>query len=84
MSSRPANRLSTRLASYCVRNPLIYLYTALLGTLSLLSSIFDRSGRIQHTLARLWSWLILHTSSTPLTVAGLIDFDLTPLHDLGF
>ncbi len=71
MSSRPQTRLSTRLASYLVRNPLIYLYTALLGTLSLLSSFFDRSGSIQHNFARLWSGLILRTSSAPLTVEGL-------------
>ncbi len=71
MSSRPQTRLSTRLASYLVRNPLIYLYTALLGTLSLLSSFFDRSGSIQHNFARLWSWLILRTSSAPLAVEGL-------------
>ncbi len=77
MSSRPQTRLSTRLASYLVRNPLIYLYTAVLGTLSLLSSFFDHPGRIQHNLARLWSWLILRTGSTPLTVQGLDRLDLT-------
>jgi 1-acyl-sn-glycerol-3-phosphate acyltransferase len=59
-----------------VRNPLIYLYTAFLGTLSLLSSIFDRSGRVQHELARMWSWLILRTSSSPLLVEGLDRIDL--------
>jgi 1-acyl-sn-glycerol-3-phosphate acyltransferase len=77
MSPRRSNRLSTRLVSYLVRNPLIYLYTAVLGTFSLLSSFIDRSGRIQHNLARLWSWLILRTSSTPLTVQGLDRADLT-------
>jgi 1-acyl-sn-glycerol-3-phosphate acyltransferase len=77
MSSRPRTRLSTRLASYLVRDPLIYLYTVVLGTLSLLSSIFDRSGRVQHGLARLWSWLILRTSSSPLQVEGLDRIDLT-------
>jgi 1-acyl-sn-glycerol-3-phosphate acyltransferase len=75
MSSRPAPRLSTRLASYFVRNPLIYLYTSVLGTLSLLSSFFDRSGRIQHGFARLWSWLILRTASSPLTVEGVDAID---------
>jgi 1-acyl-sn-glycerol-3-phosphate acyltransferase len=77
MSSRPAPRLSIRLASYLVRNPLIYLYTTVLGTLSLLSSFVDRSGRIQHGFARLWSWLILRTSSTPLRVHGLDAIDLS-------
>ena len=77
MSLRPPTRLSTRLASYLVRNPLIYLYTVILGTLSLLSSFFDHAGRVQHKLARLWSWLILRTASTPLTVQGLDRIDLT-------
>jgi 1-acyl-sn-glycerol-3-phosphate acyltransferase len=76
MSSRPQTRLSTRLASYLVRNPLIYLYTVILGTLSLLSSFFDHAGRIQHNLARLWSWLILRTASSPLAVQGLDRIDL--------
>lgn len=76
MSLRPPFRLSTRLASYLVRNPLIYLYTVVLGTVSLLSSVFDRSGRVQHKLARLWSWLILRTSSSPLEVVGLDRIDL--------
>ena len=77
MSPHPPNRLSTRLASYLVRNPLNYLYTAVLGTLSLISSLFDRSGRTQHGFARLWSRLILHTASSPLTVQGLDRIDLT-------
>jgi 1-acyl-sn-glycerol-3-phosphate acyltransferase len=77
MSQRSTDRISTRLASYLVRNPLIYLYTAVLGTLSLLSSLFDSSGRIQHNFARLWSRWILLTSSTSLTVTGLDRIDLT-------
>ena len=75
MSSRPKPRWPIRIASYLVRNPLIWSYTAILGTLSLISSFFDRSGRMQHGFARLWSWLILRTSSTPLTVEGLEHID---------
>jgi len=51
-------------------DPLIWLYTVILGTLSLLSSLVDRSGRIQHGFARLWSWLILHTIFSPVQVTG--------------
>lgn len=69
--------IGTRVVSVLVRDPLIYLYTIVLGTLSLLSSIFDRAGRIQHGFARLWSWLILKTSGAPLTVEGLEKLDLT-------
>ena len=65
----------TRIVSVVIRDPLIYVYTVVLGTLSLLSSFFDRSGRIQHGFARLWSRLILVTSQTPLTVEGLGKID---------
>lgn len=61
-------------------DPLIYLYTVVLGSLSLLSSLFDRSGRIQHGFARLWSWLILHTIGSPARVEGLDRIDLSRPH----
>ncbi len=59
-----------RLRSYLVQDPLIWVYTVVLGTLSLLSSLFDRGGRIQHSFARLWSWLILKTSLCSVQVFG--------------
>ncbi len=54
---------------------LIWSYTIVLGTLSLLSSLFDRSGRVQHRFARLWSWLILKTTLSPTRVAGMERLD---------
>jgi 1-acyl-sn-glycerol-3-phosphate acyltransferase len=65
----------TRIVSVLIRDPLIYFYTVVLGTLSLLSSFFDKTGEIQHGFARLWSRLILVTSQTPLTVEGLDKID---------
>jgi 1-acyl-sn-glycerol-3-phosphate acyltransferase len=41
-----------------------------MGTLSLLSSFFDRDGTIQHWFARSWSWLILKTIFSTVTVVG--------------
>lgn len=67
--------IGTRIVSVLVRDPLIYLYTIVLGTLSLLSSFFDPTGKIQHGFARIWSWLILKTSQTPLTIEGLENLD---------
>ncbi|MBZ5665663.1 MAG: 1-acyl-sn-glycerol-3-phosphate acyltransferase [Acidobacteriia bacterium] len=61
----------SRLRSYFILSPLIWLYTIILGTLSLLSSLFDRSGRIQHNLACLWSWLILKTILSPVKITGV-------------
>lgn len=70
--SRPANRHGwpSRLRSYFFIDPLVWVYTLVLGTISLLCSLFDRSGRIQHNLARAWSWLIMKTIFSPVTVTG--------------
>jgi len=51
-------------------NLLIYAYTAVCGTLSLVGSLFDARGRWQHGCARLWSWLILKTSGIRVHVEG--------------
>jgi len=56
--------------SIFVLDVLIYIYTVVLGTLSLMSSLFDRGGRIQHGFARIWSWLILKTILSPVRVVG--------------
>jgi 1-acyl-sn-glycerol-3-phosphate acyltransferase len=57
--------------------PLIYLYTAALGTLSLLFSLGDGSGRAQHWCARIWSRLILKTTLSPVTTEMAAPFDLS-------
>jgi 1-acyl-sn-glycerol-3-phosphate acyltransferase len=51
--------------------PLIYSYTAVCGTFSLLGSLFDAHGSWQHAWARAWSWLILKTSGIRVRVEGL-------------
>ena len=52
-------------------NLLIYFYTAVCGTVSLVGSLFDAGGRWQHACARTWSWLILKTSGIRVRVEGL-------------
>jgi len=52
-------------------NLLIYFYTAVCGSASLLGSVFDAKGRWQHACARTWSWLILRTSGIRVRVEGL-------------
>jgi 1-acyl-sn-glycerol-3-phosphate acyltransferase len=61
----------SRLRSYFILDPLIWAYTLVLGSLSLACSLFDRSGRVQHNLARLWSWLIMKTILSPVRVTGM-------------
>jgi len=75
-TGRVQNALSF-LRSILIFDPLIWLYTLVLATLSLLSSLFDRSGRVQHGFARLWSWLILKTAMCPVSVYGLDTLDTT-------
>ena len=61
----------SRLRSYFILDPLIWAYTLILGTISLICSLFDRNGRIQHNLARFWSWLIMKTILSPVKVTGM-------------
>lgn len=56
---------------------MIWIYTVILAGLSLISSLFDRSGRVQQGFARFWSWLILKTAMCPLQVSGLAGLDLS-------
>ena len=60
----------SHLRSYFIIDPLIWAYTIVLGTISLLTSLFDPDGRLQHNLARAWSWLIMKTILSPVTVTG--------------
>ena len=61
---------ASALRSYLFIDPLIWVYTLGLGTVSLLVSFVDRDGRMQHNLARAWSWLIMKTIFSPVTVTG--------------
>lgn len=51
--------------------PCITIYTAVLGTMSLVSSVFDRRGYFAHWCARTWSRLILATSGVRVVARGL-------------
>jgi len=51
--------------------PAISLYTIVLGTLSLGSSLFEKSGYFAHWCARTWSRLILKTTGVTVDVKGL-------------
>jgi 1-acyl-sn-glycerol-3-phosphate acyltransferase len=62
--------LLSRLRSYLFFAPLIYLYTGAMGTLSLLSSLSDREGRIQHWFAHTWARMILKTALVRVSVEG--------------
>jgi 1-acyl-sn-glycerol-3-phosphate acyltransferase len=61
----------SRLRSYFIFAPLIYFYTGIMGSLSLLSSFFDRGGRMQHWFARAWARMILKTAFVRVHIEGL-------------
>ncbi len=55
--------------------PVVSLYTIVLGTASLLSTLVDRRGTFGHRCARTWAWLILKTTGVTVTVSGLEHFE---------
>jgi 1-acyl-sn-glycerol-3-phosphate acyltransferase len=50
--------------------PAIGIYTIVLGTTSILSSLVDPSGDFGHRCARAWAWLVLRTTGVRVTVRG--------------
>jgi hypothetical protein len=65
----------SRLRSYLILDPLIWLYTLVMGVLALPGGLFDRSGRRLHWFSRAWSWLIVKTIFSPVRVTGLDKID---------
>jgi 1-acyl-sn-glycerol-3-phosphate acyltransferase len=55
--------------------PAVALYTIVLGTASVLSTLVDRRGNFGHRCARAWSWLILRTTGVQVAVEGLDRLD---------
>jgi 1-acyl-sn-glycerol-3-phosphate acyltransferase len=55
--------------------PAVSLYTIILGTASLLSTLVDRTGDFAHRCARAWAWLILRTTGVRVQVTGLQRLD---------
>ena len=59
-----------RALTYCFFDPLIALFTTLFGCASLLTSLWDKSGRQQHAIARAWARTLLRVTFSPVTVLG--------------
>jgi 1-acyl-sn-glycerol-3-phosphate acyltransferase len=70
----------SRLRSYLILDPLIWLYTLVLGLLALPGGLFDRNGRRLHWFSRAWSWLIMKTILSPVQVTGLDKIDTSKPH----
>jgi 1-acyl-sn-glycerol-3-phosphate acyltransferase len=63
------------LRSLLFSTPLIALSTIVLGTISMIDSLFDRTGRSQHYLARIWGRMLLAVSFIRVRVEGLEKLD---------
>jgi 1-acyl-sn-glycerol-3-phosphate acyltransferase len=61
----------SRLRSYFILDPLIWLYTLAFGLVSIPASFFGDRERMLHRFARGWSWMIMQTIFSPVTVTGL-------------
>ena len=70
----------SRLRSYLVLDPLIWFYTLVMGLSALPAGLFDRDGRTLHWFSRTWSWLIMNTIFSPVTVTGLEKIDTAKPH----
>jgi 1-acyl-sn-glycerol-3-phosphate acyltransferase len=68
------------LRSYFILDPLIWLYTLVMGLLALPGGIFDRTGRRLHWFSYAWSWLIMKSIFSPVKVTGLDRIDTTKPH----
>lgn len=78
-TSAPAKKYGwgSRLRSYFIFDPLIWLYTGILGIISIPVSLFGEKERILHGFARFWSQLIMKTISSPVRVTGLENIDVS-------
>ena len=68
------------LRSFLFFDPLIWLYTLVLGLAAIPGGIFDRDGSRLHWFSRTWSWLIMKTIFSPVKVTGMDKIDTTKPH----
>jgi len=70
--SRPATPLPRlyRWRTNLIQAPLFFVFTGICGSLALLASLFDRQGRTQHRIARIWAKLGIWASGSSLEVRG--------------
>lgn len=59
-----------KLLTYALLAPLIVASTAFFGIISLITSLWDKSGRQQHAIAQVWAKSLLMISFSPMQVIG--------------
>jgi 1-acyl-sn-glycerol-3-phosphate acyltransferase len=61
--------------SLLITDPIIILATIVMGSISLLTSLFDSAGRAQHQISRIWSRMLLAVSGVKMRIEGLEKID---------
>lgn len=69
----------TRWATYVWRMPLMLLATAFFGCFSLTASLWDKRGRQQHAIARVWARCLLVFAGSPVKVVDAHKLPVEPL-----
>lgn len=59
---------SERIVNFCIRAPLFFGATAFFGSLSLASSLWDKTGKTQHCIAQRWGRAITRISGAKVRV----------------
>ncbi len=68
-----------RWLSYLVLWPLFAIATTAFGSVSLVASIFDGTGRVQHAIAHAWGSTLLRITLSPVRVVGSENFAKAPV-----
>ena len=59
-----------RWLTYLVLFPLFFVATAIFGSISLIASLFDGTGRVEHSIAQAWAGVVLRIALSPVRVIG--------------
>jgi len=68
----------TRTLGTMVQAPLFFAATAFFGTISLTASLFEKDGRMQHSIARIWATTSMRIALSPVTVVSKENLDRHP------
>jgi len=68
------------LRSLLLLDPLIWLYTVIMGLIAIPGGMADRDGRRLHWFSHAWSWLIMNSIFSPMKVTGLDKIDTSKPH----
>ena len=73
-SVRPHPQGFFRWLTYLLLFPLFFVSTAIFGSISLIASLFDGTGRVQHSIAQAWAGTVLRIALSPVRVLGRENF----------